>query len=168
MARKKDIEMGDIVEDQLTKLRGVAAAFGQSMTGQLQVAIVPANAKGSTEVKNFFVDITQAKYVGKGPVAPLPLEETGLTLGGIAEDVVTGVQGVLTECITHLGGCTQYMLIRKVNPDGKIPPPLQLDWRRFKMIDATVQMAAPAKAAADAPAKKPPGGPAREMASRYL
>lgn len=82
-------------------------------------------------------------------------------LGSTIRDKITGVTGITTGRAHYLYGCTQYNVVQKAGPDGKLAENYWFDEGRLELVPGpVVQAAEVAGATAGGPNHEAPGAQA--------
>lgn len=80
---RSELKLGDLVEDRVTGLKGIATSKTEFLNGCLQVEVVPKMKEGDYAPEKAFgvsIDIQQLKRIGNGlntPTKKVKKEETG-------------------------------------------------------------------------------------------
>jgi hypothetical protein len=88
-----EIELGDRVEDKITKLRGVVIGITKWLYGCTRIVIQPEEGKDGKPAEGFNIDMPQATLVKKSVVTPPPApveEATPKKPGGPRNDPARG------------------------------------------------------------------------------
>lgn len=150
-ATKQIDRRGAIVEDKVTGFKGTVTGVVYMLSGSVQANVSPRVAHDGKMPDTWNIDLDRLKYLRAGPVKATPPDDTThITLGLRARDKVTGVEGVLTEKVVYLNGCTHFVITA---PGSKKDERIVIcDWKRLDTIPGSPMFSSSA-------ATPPKGGP---------
>src|SRR5437762_608731 len=109
-------KLGNIVRDITTNFTGIATQLIEMSFGTVQFAVQPQLPEGATNTGDALaipaalsIDLAQLDYVADGIVDRVtPAAPQTIALGNEAEDMVSGLRGIVITRSTFINGCVYY------------------------------------------------------------
>lgn len=126
------IKLGNIVEDGITGITGVAYQYYTRTNGNTMIGIQP-RGDGTNLLDMVFVDQFTIKVLEEGITDVPETAHTDIQIGDNVEEIVSGQVGIVTGKNVFLNGCVHFeMTTRSV--DNKNPEVFWVDHTRLKII----------------------------------
>lgn len=156
-------DLGDTVQDDVSKLQGIALARVDYLSGCVQFEVQPALDKDGKVPESTFVDFQRLRRVGAEnyaiePSRRYPTQNVDYELGNTVRDRVTGFEGIATTRIEGLSGEVRYGVTPRVKDDGKHPSAIYLpSMQLVKVGDGVATPRRPSGGPSDGPQRDRPG-----------
>jgi hypothetical protein len=138
MSDKKAINLGNIVEDEVTGLTGTASQILEHMNGTRQIAIQP-KGDGRTIPETVFVDDYLVNYVKDGVADRVPaIDKTSFVMGQEVREMASGQVGTITSRVVYLNGCVHFGITTK-STENKAPDMFYVDHKRLELVSEGIK-----------------------------
>jgi hypothetical protein len=168
MAVKKEIGLGNRVEDITNGFVGIATTRSTFLTGNVQFGVQPEvdSKKPGVYPEAISIDSAQLKYVDDGvvkSVTPAPAD-TGIELGNDVEDIVGKFSGIAVRRTDFMNGCVYYSVQSAMTKDGTSKEDF-IEYKRLKVVGKGVTTTIKRRLA-DQANQRPAGGPITRIPQR--
>jgi hypothetical protein len=112
MDHKEEVNLGDLVEDQISGLKGIAISKMFESTGNLRIGLQPRALEGATSLPEaLFYDFHCLKVLEKGVLKATPPNVEVYSVGDSVIDTAFHYEAVVKNVSTHLNGCVFYNVV---------------------------------------------------------
>lgn len=138
------IKLGSTVRDVVSGFTGIAIQRLDQLNGNVQIAIQPQMAEGSTAypeamfIDHHMIDVIDEGVSDRTTEAPC----VSVLVGQQVKDRVSGLIGIATQKATYMNGCVSFQVVAKLERTdlGQIAPPSEwIDFTRLEVISNGVR-----------------------------
>lgn len=128
------IELGDEIQEVITKEKGIAIGFADYLFSGPQWIMQPNVSRGGKVPDTLMFDAARFQLIKRGKVKPIAGVPNPFQNGDLVRDRLSGLEGVVVAITTYFAGCSACLVEPKLLKDGKTTDTTNFNHLRLELV----------------------------------